>query len=122
MVDENWLKYRQQKYGAAHRGIEFTLTYEQWLEVWGDKIANRGTGADQLGMLRRRDEGGYTYGNVYIGTPKQNNHEKVVAMRVRKAQAPPPPPAYRPKPPVPGSWLQRNNVFKEYSEEEEEGY
>lgn len=116
-------KYAQHKRGAAERGIPFTLTYAEWLQVWGDKIEQRGVHADQLGMLRTRDEGGYELGNVRLGTPKENRQEWAVGHKVRKA--------------VNGaayfrtgkaqefdnaaSWLGgRNHAFDEYVEDEEE--
>lgn len=111
-------KYKEHRDSAKQRGISFDLSYEQWLEIWGDKIQERGVGANQYGMLRRRDEGGYTAGNVYIGTPKQNQQERVVAVRVKKSQATPKPEIYRPKPPVNDSWLRRRNVFDEYIEDD----
>lgn len=112
-------KFNEHKASAKKRGIAFALTYEQWLEVWGDKLPNRGRGSNQYGMLRTRDEGGYELGNVRIGTPKENHQEKAVVAFVKRAPR---------KPvdvlcpyPVRTSWIEgRNKVFLEYSEENEE--
>ena len=101
-------------------GIEFTMTYDQWLSVWGDKLENRGVHSGQYGMLRTRDEGGYTLGNVRIGTPKENVQEASVARRVAHAQARNPARDYRMSPPANTSWIGRHKVFKEYSEDDEE--
>ncbi len=120
MADKIKHKYSVHKAHAKERGVEFTLTYAEWLEVWGEKINQRGRGPDQFGMLRHRDEGGYTPGNVYIGTPKQNRQEKVVGDMVKSAQGHKTPSAYRPKPPNEGAWLLRRDVFKESCENDEE--
>ena len=113
-------KYNSHKASAKQRGIIFTLTYEQWLDVWGDKLQNRGTASNQYGMLRTRDEGGYELGNVRIGTPKENHQERAVAGLVRRSQVPKEQPFIYAEP-VRSSWIEsRNKVFLEYSEENEE--
>ena len=119
MKDETKAKYSAHKRGAKARGIEFTLSYEQWLAIWGDDLHKRGVHVGQLGMLRTRDEGGYTPDNVRLGTPLENQQEKVVAYRVKKAQAPVKSPDFRVTAPARGAWLWRCNVFDEYIEEEE---
>lgn len=111
--------YDAHKNSAKARGIEFSLSFDEWKEVWGDKLHLRGRGAGQLGMLRTRDEGGYTKGNVRLGTPKENQQESAVVYRVKKSQAPVTNSDYRVTPPSRGAWLWRNDVFKEYVEEEE---
>lgn len=120
MADVIRRKYSEHKASAKRRNIPFELTFEQWLEIWGDKIGQRGTGANQLGMLRHRDEGGYTVGNVRLGTPKENQQEKVVCYRVKKAQTPTKRDVFGTPASGAGAWLWRNNVFKEYTEDEEE--
>ena len=112
-------QYESHKSSAKARGIEFALSFEEWEEIWGGKIHQRGTGADQLGMLRFRDEGGYTKGNVYLGTPKENRQEAAVAYRVKKSQAPVKSSDFAVTAPARGVWLWRADVFKEYVEEEE---
>ena len=112
-------QYESHKSSAKSRGIEFALSFEEWKEIWGDKIHQRGTGAGQLGMLRLRDEGGYTKDNVRIGTPKENRQEAAVAYRVKKAQAPVKGSDFRVTAPARGAWLWRSDVFREYVEEEE---
>jgi len=119
LKDETKAKYQSHKSGAKARGIEFTLSYEQWLAIWGDSIDQRGRGAQELGMLRARDEGGYTPNNVRLGTPQENSQEASVARRVRKAQAPVKSSDFAVTAPARGAWLWRCNVFDEYSEEEE---
>lgn len=114
-------QYAQQKRHAARRGIPFDLTYSQWLEVWGDKIARRGRGKDNLVMCRTRDEGGYSVGNVRIDSPKGNIQEAAVCTKVAGASL-----AYiAPSKKGIGAggapdWMKRGNVFDEYTEDEEE--
>ena len=113
-------KFNAHKASAKQRGIAFTLTYEQWLEVWGDRLQNMGRGSDQYGMLRTRDEGGYEMGNVRIGSPKENQQERAVVGLVKRSQLPKEQ-EFILAPPVRTSWMyDRNRVFLEYSEENEE--
>lgn len=113
-------KYKKQKYNAKQRGIAFDLTYEQWLEIWGEKLEKMGVKAGQLGMLRTRDEGGYSLGNVRIGTPRENMQEAAVARKVKRSQIPKEKDSKYTEP-VRTSWIEgRNKVFLEYSEDDEE--
>ena len=64
--------YNQQKKGAKKRGIEFLLTFEQWVEWWGDDFSKRGRGTFDLHMCRRLDSGPYSLENIYKGTAKEN--------------------------------------------------
>lgn len=118
--DSSYKKYLAHKSSAKQRGIEFDLTYDDWLTIWGQKLTDRGRLAGQYGMLRTRDEGGYSVGKVRIGTPKENAQEASVARRVARAQARNPSHDYRMSPPANTSWIGRHNVFKEYSEDDEE--
>lgn len=65
-------KYRRQRHGARLRGIDFRLTFEQWLEWWGDDLDRRGVGPDDLQMQRQGDSGAYEIGNIRKGTPREN--------------------------------------------------
>lgn len=64
--------YRAQKRNAKTRGIEFLLTFEEWLEWWGDDLDKRGVGPNDLQMQRPADTGPYALGNIRKGTPKTN--------------------------------------------------
>ena len=120
MMDELRRKYIVHKNNAAARGVEFALSFDDWMDIWAEHLHNRGRNVGQFGMLRTRDEGGYTLGNVRIGTVKENRQEASVAHRVRTAQNIKTPSDYRMKPPTQTSWVgSRHNVFKEYSEEDE---
>lgn len=69
-------KFKKQKYHSFKRGIEFNLTYEKWLAVWGDKLDKRGRGLGKLQMCRIGDKGNYELGNVYIDTCENNSSDK----------------------------------------------
>lgn len=66
-------KYRQQKANAKKRGIDFLLTFPQWIAVWDDSgyLAMRGRGQGYC-MARIADQGAYEVGNVYICTIGEN--------------------------------------------------
>lgn len=60
-----FLKHRQ---NARARGVEFTLTFEEWNDVWqkSGKWRKRGNRSGRYVMGRMGDEGPYAKGNVYI--------------------------------------------------------
>ncbi|MDE1828533.1 MAG: hypothetical protein KGH65_05225 [Candidatus Micrarchaeota archaeon] len=64
--------FKRQKAGAKRRGIGWELTFEQWLEWWGDDLDKRGRGKDDLQMQRFADKGPYAIGNIKKGVPQQN--------------------------------------------------
>ncbi len=71
--------YSQQKFHATRRGIDWNLTFEQWIEWWGDDIDKRGRGADLLCMARHGDAGPYEIGNIYKATMQENlDHAKQI--------------------------------------------
>ena len=117
-MSEMLKKYTAHKSSAKSRGIEFDLTFDEWSEIWAGKFHLRGLASDQLGMLRTRDEGGYTVDNVRLGTPKENAHERAVAAKVKRAGFTSG--AKKDTSLLNSSWLGgRNEVFKEYVEEDE---
>jgi len=65
-------RYVSQRNGAKSRGIEFKLTFEQWLEFWGDDLDKRGNRPWSLQMCRIGDKGCYELGNIYKGTARHN--------------------------------------------------
>lgn len=65
-------KFQQQKKSAKRRGIEWQLTFREWLEWWGDDLELRGTGRDNLQMLRFMDQGPYALWNIKKGKPADN--------------------------------------------------
>jgi len=69
------------------RGIGWELSFEQWLEFWGDDIDRRGSGANDLQMQRPCDTGPYAVGNIRKGTPKQNSITCGAMSRLRRVTA-----------------------------------
>jgi hypothetical protein len=66
--DNLFALYERNKANADRRGIGYTLTFKQWLDVWGSNILDehRGTGDDRL-RLERIDKGGiFEVGNVQL--------------------------------------------------------
>jgi hypothetical protein len=80
--------FRDHRKHAKARGIEFLLTYEEWLKIWEDsgKLAQRGVGPDKFCMSRRGDKGPYEVGNVQIKTFGANTREAWLG-RKRKFRA-----------------------------------
>ena len=69
-------QYITQKLNARKRNIPFNLTYEQWLEIWGDRINLRGVGRGKYCMARNNDQGPYSVDNVRIILFEENNKEQ----------------------------------------------
>jgi hypothetical protein len=65
--------FNRQKMNAAHRGIEFLLTFEEWMRVWTGKLPSRGRSG--YVMARIGDSGPYAVGNVKIITTQENCKE-----------------------------------------------
>lgn len=71
-------KYSCQKAKAKHRGIEFTLTFEEWWDIWqqSGKWELRGHRKGQYVMSRYNDTGPYAVDNVFIQL-SEDNHRHV---------------------------------------------
>lgn len=70
-------RYGMQKKTARSRGIEWSLTLKQWWDLW-QKSGHwdaRGRNKHSYCMARVGDKGGYTFGNVYITTMRENGQE-----------------------------------------------
>ncbi|PRE20310.1 hypothetical protein [Burkholderia multivorans] len=80
------IAFNLQRHNAGRRGIGWELTFEQWLEWWGEDIERRGVGPDRLQMQRIADAGPYAIGNIKKGVPKQNSKTRVVVLRNRQGQ------------------------------------
>ncbi len=70
-------RYNQQKAHAKQRGIEFLLSFDEWIGIWisSGHFEDRGRGAGAYNMCRIGDKGPYAVGNVFIGTVEQNSSE-----------------------------------------------
>ena len=67
-------KYQKSKNQAKYRGIDFHLTFEEWLDIWQKSgfYDKRGVGRGSYVMSRYNDIGPYAVGNVFIQTNAQN--------------------------------------------------
>lgn len=76
-----------QRARAQKRGIEFLLTFEEWLKIWMDSghIHERGKFKHQYCMARNGDCGPYAVGNVSIMTMEKNQSEQKNPWLGRKA-------------------------------------
>ena len=73
----SWLRspkgrFYQHRCNAQQRGVPFTLTFEEWINLWGDKYEKRGCKEGEYVMCRQGDVGAYEVGNVFIDTAKAN--------------------------------------------------
>lgn len=70
----HWSAFTQQRSKARQRGIEFLLTFEEWLMIWekSGKWDQRGCRKDQYVMARFGDDGPYKVSNVRICTVSEN--------------------------------------------------
>ncbi|CAG9205621.1 conserved hypothetical protein [Burkholderia gladioli] len=78
------IAFQTQRHNAGRRGIEWELTFEQWLDWWGDDIERRGVHPHNLQMQRIADSGPYALGNIKKGHPKQNAQTRAVVLRNRQ--------------------------------------
>jgi len=67
-------KYNQQKNQAKIRGVEFNISFEDWMKVWLDSghWNQRGKTRGSYNMSRINDTGPYQYDNVFIQSHEQN--------------------------------------------------
>lgn len=66
--------YYGQRHTSKQRGVAFLLSFEEWLEWWGDDFERRGRRASNLQMCRYGDEGAYELGNIYKATKRENSN------------------------------------------------
>lgn len=68
--DENPKKYAflGQRHTSKQRGVEFNLTFAEWVAFWGDDFHLRGIRNENLQMCRYGDVGAYEVGNIYKDT------------------------------------------------------
>jgi hypothetical protein len=65
--------YQRNKLNAAKRGIDYGLSFKQWLEVWGEQILTRrrGHGSSKFRLERIDKARGYCVGNVHVTAKKK---------------------------------------------------
>lgn len=78
--------YSKHKVNARRRGIEFQLTFDEWLTIWNDsgRWDQRGNYPGGYVMRRLGDSGPYAAGNVYIGEHSENTMEGLAKATSRK--------------------------------------
>lgn len=65
-------KWLDKRASSKRRGVEFNLTYEEFVEFWGDDAHRIGRKYDDLCMGRYDDTGPYEVGNIYKCTNREN--------------------------------------------------
>jgi hypothetical protein len=83
-----------QKSNAKIRGIEWELTFDEWLSIWESSghLINRGRGIGKYVMSRIGDIGPYSFNNVFIQLWEKNREEvysnpkKIEQMNEKKSQ------------------------------------
>jgi len=70
-------KYGKHKSTAKQRGVDFKLTFEQWMTIWlqSGQWLNRGKGRGKYNMSRKNDTGAYEEGNVFIQDHEANSSD-----------------------------------------------
>ena len=66
-----WTQYTMQKNAATQRQIRWNLSYEDWIDFWGDDVEKRGRKPDSLVMGITDKNIGFHVGNIYK-TSKSN--------------------------------------------------
>lgn len=82
-------QYSKHKQNAARRGVEFLLSFDQWLGLWkkSGKWNKRGNRKGCFCMARHGDEGPYALGNVRIETWSGNTAERNRTVIVKRHRA-----------------------------------
>ena len=67
-------KYGKQLHRAHQRGVEFKLSFEEWMTIWleSNSWMMRGKGRGKYNMSRINDTGAYEVGNVFIQSHEKN--------------------------------------------------
>lgn len=83
--DGKALKYTEQRRNAERRGIEWNLTFADWLRVWEESghLDVRGRRQNRYCMARISDIGPYDVQNVYITTIAANAADYQATLKVR---------------------------------------
>lgn len=69
--------YKKHKSSAKERGIQFLLSFDEWLKIWRDSghLHERGRKLGQYCMARFGDTGPYAIGNVEIILHRENSRQ-----------------------------------------------
>jgi hypothetical protein len=80
--DAIYQRWRAHYHTAKTREIPFRFTLLEWCNWWMEELDKigprtvRGRGRDMYVMCRFGDAGAYEVGNVFAGTPKQNQNDR----------------------------------------------
>lgn len=71
--------YASQRQSAKARGILWSITFPEWIEIWrrSGRLLERGCGKNKYCMARIGDVGAYEVGNVLIKTNAENAIESL---------------------------------------------
>jgi len=78
-------RFKEQRQNARRRGFLWTLKLAGWLDVWGDRIVDRGRGADKLVLAMIDTEIGFVPGNVRICTHSESSRATQIRRWSKKA-------------------------------------
>ena len=65
-------KWHRARAQARHRGIDWQLTFDQWLAIWGDQLDSVGRANTDLCLARTDQDLGWVQGNVSVTTRKEH--------------------------------------------------
>ena len=67
-----FVAWHRQRAQATHREEIWTLTFEQWLDCWGEQFDLRGRAAGALCMTRKDWSGDWSSNNIELVTRKEH--------------------------------------------------
>jgi hypothetical protein len=81
-------KYLCQKSKAKHRGIDWNLSFDEWLYIWEQSghLALRGCSIGKYCMSRKNDTGPYSADNVFIQLWTKNTSDAHKGQKIKKAR------------------------------------
>lgn len=72
-----YLVYVQHRNQAQHRGEAYDLTFDQYLEIWGDLWEQRGRHRGAWQMIRQDPEQGWWLGNITLSQRERGRFRKL---------------------------------------------
>ena len=82
------ITFREQRNNAKHRGIEWKLSYKQWLDWWNETghFDSRGRSKGGFCMSRIGDSGPYSLENIECKTIAENSREALTRKSTKPAE------------------------------------
>ena len=78
--------YSVKRINAQRRGIEFTLTLEEYLDKWGAHTPGVDANGVKWCLCRIKEPGPYSWANTYIGTAIDNAQDASRNLRLKSNQ------------------------------------